>query len=149
MARSPFDVAGPLPVPCATGLPGSPCYHSGHRFRAELVKLLQPDMDAVYTSTLANYDLRPPVELFPLGSQGMNNTTVGVRTGDGDFVLKTYQTHADPTTIHYEHRLLEWLAGQRTMVVGTRPRRKRIGAAESRSYRAYAASLTLARRLCR
>jgi Ser/Thr protein kinase RdoA (MazF antagonist) len=67
-------------------------------------------MAGLYTSTLANYDLRPPVELFPLGSQGVNNTAVGVRTGDGDFVLKTYQTHADLATIRYEHRLLEWLA---------------------------------------
>jgi homoserine kinase type II len=63
--------------------------------------------------TLAAYDLTPPIEVFALGDvSGINNRTRGVRTGAGEFIWRVYQTHADPGTILYEHRLLTWLNGQ-------------------------------------
>ncbi|MEZ4636722.1 MAG: phosphotransferase [Caldilineaceae bacterium] len=60
-------------------------------------------------STLSTYPLTPPfTEFIPSGS-GLNNRVVGVRCAEGDFICKFYQTHADPATILYEHRLLHWL----------------------------------------
>lgn len=63
-------------------------------------------------SLLKVYTLSPPVELFALPNQGVNNRTLGVRTGAGEFVWKTYQTYADPVLLRYEHRLLLWLGAQ-------------------------------------
>jgi homoserine kinase type II len=65
-------------------------------------------------NALAAYDLTPPVEIFALGDvPGINNRTRGVRTGAGELIWRVYQTHADPATILYEHRLLSWLNRQR------------------------------------
>jgi homoserine kinase type II len=58
---------------------------------------------------LEAYDLVPPIELFLMNGRGVNNVIQGVRTGAGDFVLKTYQTHASVAVIENEHRLLRWL----------------------------------------
>lgn len=58
------------------------------------------------------YTLSPPIKLFALSAQGVNNRTIGVRTGDGEFVWKTYQTYADPAVLRYEHELLLWLGAQ-------------------------------------
>lgn len=63
------------------------------------------------TPLLAAYDLAPPVTIFALPSVGTNNRVAGVRTGAGDFVWKLYQTFDDPAPLHYEARLLTWLAG--------------------------------------
>jgi homoserine kinase type II len=60
--------------------------------------------------SLAAYELVPPVEIIALPGQGVNNHNVSVRTGSGDFVVKTYTSNDDPASIHYEHRLLNWLA---------------------------------------
>lgn len=64
------------------------------------------------------YNLTPPVSFFTLPAAGVNNSTVGVRTGTGDYVWKTYQTFTDPEIIRQEHRLLGWLDAQsRTFAV--------------------------------
>lgn len=57
----------------------------------------------------ALYGLRSPIEAFAIG-QGMNSQTVGVHTGDGDFLWKRYQPVHAEESIRYEHRLLGWLA---------------------------------------
>jgi homoserine kinase type II len=59
---------------------------------------------------LSAYPLTPPFTEFALSAAGINNCTLGIHSGEGDFVWKVYQTHADPTAIRYEHRLLTWLA---------------------------------------
>ena len=66
-------------------------------------------MEEPLSDVLARYDLVPPVELFPLANSGINNWTLGVRTGAGEFVWKAYMGSIDPASIEYEHRLLAWL----------------------------------------
>lgn len=63
-------------------------------------------------SDLSAYPLTPPFTAFALSAAGINNRTLGIRSGEGDFVWKVYQTHTDPAAIRYEHRLLTWLAGR-------------------------------------
>ena len=58
---------------------------------------------------LQRYDLVPPIEIFALPQQGMNNTNVGVRTAQGDFILRTALHLHDRPALDYEHRLLHWL----------------------------------------
>ncbi len=67
-----------------------------------------------YVSTLAAYDLAPPVELFVLPHQGNSTQNIGVRTGSGEFVLRTYVVDSEAKKIRHEHRLLRWLA-ERTL----------------------------------
>ena len=62
-------------------------------------------------AALAGYHLAPPVTFFALPA-GINNTIVGVHTGAGDYVWKTYETGFAPETIRAEHRVLHWLASQ-------------------------------------
>ncbi len=57
----------------------------------------------------ATYSLSPPFTEFRLAGVGLNNRALGIRSAEGDFIWKIYQTHADPATIRYEHRLLAWL----------------------------------------
>jgi homoserine kinase type II len=59
---------------------------------------------------LEAYDLVPPIETFTLNGQGVNNAAIGIRTGKGKFVLKTYHAQDDLAVIEYEHRLLSWLS---------------------------------------
>lgn len=40
---------------------------------------------------LAAYDLTPPITTFAPSGAGINNQVVGVRSGEGEFVWKTYQ----------------------------------------------------------
>jgi homoserine kinase type II len=61
---------------------------------------------------LKHYDLTSPITEFELSNSGVNNTTVGVRTGEGDYVLKHFQVSHGIEGIQYEHDLLTWLAGQ-------------------------------------
>jgi Ser/Thr protein kinase RdoA (MazF antagonist) len=61
---------------------------------------------------LASYDLAPPVQLVPLPDQGVNNSNVGVRTGGGDYIWKSYTAYEDASAIAYEHDLLHWLAAR-------------------------------------
>jgi len=61
---------------------------------------------------LAGYGLTPPVEPFALAEQGANNTTLGLHTGTGDLIWKTYTTQTNTDTLLYEHQLLGWLAEQ-------------------------------------
>lgn len=61
--------------------------------------------------TLEHYDLTPPISEFPL-SQGVNNTIVGIRTGNGDFALKHFNAPHGLEGLQYEHDLLTWLAKQ-------------------------------------
>jgi homoserine kinase type II len=69
-------------------------------------------------SLLAAYDLMPPVSTFALEHAGMNNVNTGVRTGDGEFVLRVYESlsYQDPASIAYEQAVLLWLAEQRLSV---------------------------------
>ena len=60
---------------------------------------------------LEHYDLTPPITEFPL-SQGVNNTIVGIRTGNGDYALKHFNAPHNLEGLQYEHDLLTWLATQ-------------------------------------
>lgn len=76
---------------------------------------MQEDADALVASLLAAYDLPQPVSTFALEHAGMNNVNSGVRTGDGNFVLRVYESlsYQDPASIAYEQAVLLWLAEQR------------------------------------
>lgn len=67
--------------------------------------------DSLLIELAKQYDLRPPVRLFPV-AQGRNSHTVGVGTGRGDFLWKRYQPVHSEASLRYEHRLLGWLAGR-------------------------------------
>ena len=69
--------------------------------------------DSIAPPELQAYDLIPPVELFPLPQEGVNNTNIGVHTGRGDFILRTVLYLHDRAALDYEHRLLHWLAARR------------------------------------
>ena len=58
---------------------------------------------------LEHYDLAPSITAFALPASGTNNTTVGVRTGGGEFVLKCYAVPHGTAGLGYEHDLLAWL----------------------------------------
>ena len=61
-------------------------------------------------AALAPYGLTPPLHVLPLAAgAGINNQVRVVRTGAGQFLWK-HLTHAAPTLIQIEHRLLAWLA---------------------------------------
>lgn len=60
---------------------------------------------------LTSYALTPPITTFPMPG-GLNNSSIGIHTGAGDFVLKTLHAHQDQLKLHYEHALLTWLATQ-------------------------------------
>lgn len=60
---------------------------------------------------LSAYDLVPPVHLFSLPELGNSTANVGVRTGAGEFILRTYTPGSEAAAILYEHHLLQWLAG--------------------------------------
>lgn len=60
---------------------------------------------------LTIYDLTPPLASFAI-ADGLNNTILGIHTGDGDFVLKTLMTEKAQANLRYEHELLVWLATQ-------------------------------------
>lgn len=62
-------------------------------------------------SLLTTYDLTPPLTPFPMPG-GLNNSSMGIHTGAGDFVLKTLTVHKDRAMLRYEHALLAWLATQ-------------------------------------
>jgi homoserine kinase type II len=70
------------------------------------------EVEPSLADVLDNYDLIPPVELFALGAQGVNNTTRGLHTGGGDLIWKTYTAHSNADTLLYEHHLLAWLDAQ-------------------------------------
>ena len=55
---------------------------------------------------LQHYDLVPPVTTFALPAAGTNNTTTGVRTGAGEYVLKRYAVPHPPAGLRYEHPVL-------------------------------------------
>ncbi len=61
---------------------------------------------------LGRYDLVPPVSTFAIAAAGTNNETLGVRAGDGEYVLKRYPASHGPDRLRYEHDLLMWLAGR-------------------------------------
>lgn len=60
------------------------------------------------------YALAPPVTSFGLEHAGLNNVNTGIRTGAGTFVARVYESlsYEDAASVAYEHRLLDWLAGQ-------------------------------------
>ncbi len=60
---------------------------------------------------LTAYDLTPPVTVFALPAQGRNNRAVGVRTGAGEFIFKTYLRQGE-AALRYEQALLTWLGAQ-------------------------------------
>ena len=61
---------------------------------------------------LQHYDLVPPVTTFALPAAGTNNTTLGVRTGAGRYVLKRYAVPHGAAGLRYQHDLLTWLQGR-------------------------------------
>jgi len=63
---------------------------------------------------LSAYALVPPVECARPADRGMNNGLVCVRTGTGEFYVRSYASlsYADPASISYENDLLVWLAGR-------------------------------------
>jgi len=61
---------------------------------------------------LEHYNLTPPITQFDLPNSGINNTTVGIRTGDGDFVFKHFDVPHGIEGLEYEQNLLTWLAKQ-------------------------------------
>ncbi len=63
-----------------------------------------------HAATLAAYELAPPVELFMLPYHGNSTQNIGVRTGSGEFVLRTYSADSEANSIRHEHHLLGWLA---------------------------------------
>lgn len=69
-------------------------------------------VDEVVSLSSTAYDLTPPVTAVAVSHQGMNNASVGIYTSVGDFIAKTYTSlsYDDPASIHYEHRLLTWIA---------------------------------------
>jgi len=64
---------------------------------------------------LADYDLAPPLEIGAPEQQGVNNASLIVRTGRGDYIARAYlsKSYDDPASIGYEHRLLNRLADAR------------------------------------
>lgn len=60
---------------------------------------------------LDHYELTPPITTFAMPG-GLNNASIGLHTGAGDFVLKTLSAHLDWAMLHYEHELLTWLITQ-------------------------------------
>ncbi len=60
---------------------------------------------------LTAYPLQPPIACFPLAN-GSNNRVVGVRSGAGEFVLKTIVAPHNLRALQHEQRLLDWLATQ-------------------------------------
>lgn len=58
------------------------------------------------------YALCPPVQERERPGGGTNNTTRAIRSGSGDYIWRTYQTHRESRTILYEHELLTWLDRQ-------------------------------------
>jgi Ser/Thr protein kinase RdoA (MazF antagonist) len=79
-------------------------------------------------TALDQYALTPPVSLFPLLRQGNSNTTIGVRTGASDFILKIYSGYDDPSRLKSEHELLAWLQQQRLSFAVPAPLRTKAGA---------------------
>lgn len=78
------------------------------------------------TQQLAAYALQPPITLFPLPN-GSNNHVIGVRSGDGEFVLKTIVAPHNLTVLHHEQHLLHWLATQDLPFAVPAPLRTRDG----------------------
>jgi homoserine kinase type II len=60
---------------------------------------------------LERYALTPPITEFPI-VQGTNNTIIGIRTKDRDYVLKRYDVPHGIEGIQYEHTVLTWLDKQ-------------------------------------
>ncbi len=69
--------------------------------------------DTTLREALGAYDLVPPVELFALPNQGATNAGVGIHSGSGAFIAKTYAALHNRASLEYEHRLLAWLAETR------------------------------------
>lgn len=63
-------------------------------------------------SGLERYALTPPIREAPLPGAGINNRNLGLHTGAGGYVWRTYRTHTSASTILYEHELLAWLDQQ-------------------------------------
>jgi len=64
---------------------------------------------------LADYDLAPPLEIGAPEQQGVNNASLIVRSGNGDYIARAYisKSYDDPASIGYEHHLLNRLADAR------------------------------------
>lgn len=58
------------------------------------------------------YDLAPPIEPSDMPLHSTNNVSVGLRTGVGELIWKTYVAIHAPEAIRYEHALLGRLAAQ-------------------------------------
>ena len=65
-----------------------------------------------FEASLKHYDLKPPITQYDLPNTGSNNTTVGIHTGDGDYVLKHFDVPHGIEGLQYEHDILTWLSNQ-------------------------------------
>ena len=61
---------------------------------------------------VGRYDLVRPVSTFAMAASGTNNETLGVQTGNGEYVLKRYAASHGAGRLRYEHDLMMWLAGR-------------------------------------
>jgi homoserine kinase type II len=75
---------------------------------------VQGDPSMVTAELLDAYGLAPPVTPFALEHTGWNNGNLGLRTGNGSFVLRDHASlsYADRSSIQYEQDTLCWLANQ-------------------------------------
>jgi len=92
-------------------LPGAE-RHTIEEYREKGLRHVDDVVDEVVSLSSTAYDLTPPVTAVAVSHQGMNNASMGIYTSVGDFIAKTYTSlsYDDPASIHYEHRLLTWIA---------------------------------------
>jgi Ser/Thr protein kinase RdoA (MazF antagonist) len=67
-------------------------------------------LDALSGLPLDAYDLVPPVEALDIPLHSVNNRSLGLRTGAGDLIWKTYGPVHSVEALRYEHALLLRLA---------------------------------------
>lgn len=92
---------------------------------------------------LQHYDLVRPVTTFALPAAGTNNTTLGVRTGAGRYVLKRYAVPHGAAGLRYQHDLLTWLQGRGLSFALTAPVATAAGATWLHDGAGYSALLPL------
>ncbi len=62
--------------------------------------------NTILNEICAAYGLVPPVHTFSLPSSGLNHRTIGLRCGQGEYILKQFRAPMDELSLEYEHALL-------------------------------------------
>ncbi|MEM7132604.1 MAG: phosphotransferase [Chloroflexota bacterium] len=96
-------------------------------------------------TAIDGYGLQPPISTLNLPGLGTNNQTIALQSQSGSYVWRTYQTHTEPETIDYEHKLLTWLDVQPTSFVVPAPIAMADGATLYRNSREFKALFPLVR----